>query len=247
MNCGKILSTWNIGSMYWIKLIFTLTFYIIGAILIIISLHFILGVIIGIFLIVIGLIYGSFPLEFGTPGKNTIYAKLFQNCYMGYTAPLSYSKVSIDFSKKPKLLLVRYTYYFSSGIFLPLDSPWQGWNLIFIYDGKIAWGPNVSTVTYFRKDHVFMGSVVMRFRELGLDVGYTSLDPQYMEIFIRRLNSISNKNDTIDEILLKIGINEYGEILDERPEKIYELPHNLQRVKITRKYEEILPDILSKP
>ena len=75
MNCGKILSTWNIGSMYWIKLIFTLAFYIIGAILIIISLHFIVGVIIGIFLIVIGLIYGSFPLEFGTPGKNTIYEK----------------------------------------------------------------------------------------------------------------------------------------------------------------------------
>ncbi|MGC8860166.1 MAG: hypothetical protein ACP5GE_02690 [Thermoplasmata archaeon] len=246
MRTGRILATWNIGPMYWIKIIFTLVFYIFGVLLIVISLNFMPGLIVGIILMVAGVIYGSFPTERGTPGKDTISAKLCENCYSGYIAPFGPPRILIDLNEKPKLLILRYAYYFSPGVFMPLDLPWQGWNLLFIYNGNVAWGPNVSTVNYVRRDHVFMGSVVRRFRELGLEVEYAVLDPQYMDIFISELKRYASLNIPLGEMLERINIERDGTIRGRRPEKIYEPPGDLRRAEIDRTYEELLPEILSK-
>jgi hypothetical protein len=246
MACGKILTTWSIGGMYWIKIIFSIAFYILGIILIVASHFSIFGFLVGFLLIILGIIYGSFLPRRGTPGKDTIYAKLFENCYLGYSAPLGLPDVSIDFSKNPKLLVIRYAYYFSPGLFRALDLPWQGWNILFIEGKGIAWGPNFSIVNYIRRDHVFMGSVIKRFRELNLEVEYVTLDPQYMDIFVEEMKRVAPSQMSLKEMIREIGLLEDGTFASKRPEKIYEPPQNLQRANVDQRYEDLLPGILSK-
>lgn len=232
--------------MYWIMLMFSIGLYAIATIIIIASLNFIPGMVAGVLIILLAFFYGSFPRERGTTGKNTIYAKLYENCYRGYVAPLGPSRVYIEFTQRPKLIIVRYAYYFSSGIFIPLDLPWQGWNLIFINNGNVYWGPNVSTVNYVRRDHIFTGSVVKRFRELNLDVEYALLDPQYMGEFIDELKKYASIDSPLSKILEMVGLQPDGTLRDRKPEKIYELPYDLHRADLMETYEDLLPRILSR-
>ncbi len=91
-----------------------------------------------------------------------------------------------------------------------------------------------------------MGSVVKRFRELGLEVEYIPLDPQYMDAFIERMREAARKYNSLKEIIRITGIRDDGTLEGVKPEKIYEPPDNLQKADVSIAYEELLPEILSK-
>lgn len=246
MKCGKVLSSWNQGYMYYTELIFTLVFFIIGIVIAITSYRFVYGIAFAIVFTIIGIFVGFLDFSRGTPGKNTISARLNEFCYFGYSRPLGNPSVKIDFNEKPKLLVLRYAYYFSPPkTFLPLLSPWQGWNLLFIYNGKAIWGPDVSIVNYLRKDHVFMGSVLKRFKELNLEVEYAVLDPQCMEEFLKVLKAYAAENLPLKEVLALISLDENGR-LKKCDGKIYEPPSDLEKASTRVTYEELLPEILSR-
>ncbi|MGC8565484.1 MAG: hypothetical protein ACP5R0_02950 [Thermoplasmata archaeon] len=246
MNCGKILSTWNQGYMYYTEILFTIVFFIFGIIIAIFSIFSLFGLVFALIFIIIGIFSGFIDISKGTPGRNTISARLNEFCYAGYSRPFGNARVKIDFNEKPRLIVLRYAYFFSPpGTFMSLTSPWQGWNLLFIHDGKVSWGPDVSTVNYLRRDHVFMGSVIKRFRELNFEVEYALLDPQYMDDFVDSLKKYAGENLSLKEILNVIGLDEYGR-LKEKHGKIYEPPEDLERASINITYEEMLPAILSR-
>ncbi len=245
MQCGKLLSTWNEGYIYFTEIIFAIAFLILGILIAIFSIHSPVGLVFAIIFFIIGILIGFIDVGKGTPGKNTLTARLNEFCYGGYTRPFGMAAVNIDLKKNPRLLVIRYAYYFSPPkTFIPLNSPWQGWNLMFVYNGKIYWGPNVATMNYVRKDHVFMGSVIKRFRELNLEVEYVLLDPHYMDAFISSIKNYARENISLKEILAKTSIDNQGRM--QTNEKIYEPPEDLERANIDPSYEELLPSILSK-
>ena len=246
MNCGKILSAWNQGYIYYAEIIFTLVFFIFGIIIAILSIHFIYGMIFAFIFLLMGIFSGFVDISRGTTGKNTISSKLNEFCYFGYQRPFGNANVKIDFKDRPKILVLRYAYFFSyPRTFISLNSPWQGWNLLFINKGKVYWGPDVSTVNYVRRDHVFMGSVIKRFRELNLEVEYALLDPQFMDEFVDALKNYAKNNIPIKEMLKLVGLDENGR-LKEKNEKIYEPPKDLEKANINVTYEDLLPTILSR-
>ncbi len=113
-------------------------------------------------MILIVFFIGFYKSTSGTEGKNTINAKLFEFCYFGSDVPFDLKNVRIVLKNKPKLLVIRFSYYFSPpNTFISLQNPWSGWNIMLIdrsLKNGFAWGPEFSTVNYIKKDHLFLAS-----------------------------------------------------------------------------------------
>jgi len=246
MECGKLLAVWNNTFPYYTKLILSIAFLVFGIFITIIS-FISLTMILGVILIIIGYFLGFYKSNSGTEGKNTLNAKLFEFCYYGYESPFDLKPVRIDLKNKPKLIVIRFSYYFSPpSTFIPLHNPWSGWNIMFI-DSSLrngyAWGPEFSTINYIRKDHVFLASVIKRFRELNLEIEYLTLDPQYMDIFLDELRKSIDFNLSLNEIIKKMKIKEDG-TFDIRPENYKEVPEHIEKVNVNVRYEDLYPSFL---
>ncbi len=246
MVCGKLLASWNNTFPYYSKIIFSIAFMVFGAFISIIS-YISFTTFLGIIIILIGFSLGFYKSSSGTAGKNTINAKLFESCYHGTEVPFDLKPIRIYFKNKPKLLVIRFSYYFSPpNTFISLQNPWSGWNLMFIdrsiKDG-LAWGPEFSTVNYIRKDHVFLASVLKRFRELNLEVEYITLDPQYMDIFLNELKKNMDFNSSLKEIIKRINIKNDG-TFEETPKDYHDVPGTIEKVNVNVRYEDLYPTFL---
>ncbi len=85
--------------------------------------------------------------------------------------------------------------------------------------------------------------MIKRFRKLGLEVKYVTLDPQYMDIFLDELKKNMDFNSSLKEIIKRINIRDDGKF-DEIPKDYHEVPDKIEKVNVNVRYEDIYPTFL---